>query len=100
MERKLDLAGTTGWQVYENIDSETEAILNSELIVTLETDRDWLDTDAPTWFLAIPSDLDDPDGVRDYIIIKGRYLRVEDSTTSKIKQRQEIEYYQMQDPTF
>ena len=46
--------------------------------MTLETDRDWLDTDAPTWFLAMPSDLDNPEGVRDYIIIKGRYLREED----------------------
>ena len=73
-DRKLDLAGRTGWQKYENIDSEADATLRLELIVTLETDRDWLVTDAPSWFLAIPSDLDDPEGVRDYIIIKGRYL--------------------------
>ena len=94
------MAGRTGWQKYENIDSEADAILRLELIVTLESDRDWLATDAPSWFLAIPSDLDDPEGVRDYIIIKGRYLIEEDPVTNVIKQRQEIEYYQMQDPTF
>ena len=63
------MAGKTGWQM-----NEVDNIFKLELIVTLETDRDWLVTDAPSWFLAIPSDLDDPEGVRDYIIIKGRYL--------------------------
>ena len=51
--------------------------------------------DVPTWFLAIPSDFDDPEGVRDYVVIKGSYLVDENG-----KKKQEIEYYQSRDPVF
>jgi len=81
----LELSGTTGWLTYP-IENDEE-ILQSELIVTIETDRNWLDEDAPVWFVAIPSDADDPEGVRDYIVIKGRYLRELDDQTGRVNQR-------------
>ena len=99
-DRSLALSGTTGWQVYENIDSETDAILIPELIVTIETDRDWQANDVPTWFLAIPSDSDDPNGVRDFIVIKGKYLLDSEADGGTAIQKQEIEYYQSRDPVF
>ena len=69
----MKISGTTGWRSYINEEDDSE-ILKSELIITIESDRSWANTDAPRWFVAIPSDIDDPKGTRDYIVIKGQFL--------------------------
>ena len=83
--KSLKLKGTTGWRTSGN---------NSiyELIITLKSDNDWTSEDAPEWFVAIPSDTDDPQGTRDYIIIKSSYDHANTTQT--------VQYFRSVDPTF
>ena len=106
-DQTLKISGSTGWQVFQSGDTE---LWTHEVIVTLESEKDWTTADKPQWFLAIPSDIDDIEGgVRDYIIIKSVYSQgTVDSGTSTAGgfnsvddfYQQDIEYFQSRNPTF
>ena len=103
-ERQLKLSGTTGWQAYPPSEEGAESLLVSQFLVTLDSNTIWSESDAPKWFVAIPSDIDDPEGTRDYIVIKGSFAKgVDTDPRTGVEtpfQKQEVEYFQMVDPDF
>ena len=74
-----------------------------ELLFDVNTDVPLSVDDCPEWFVAMPSDSDDPEGVRDYIIIRGYYEAGTELNFFEEEveyERQVVEYYQSRDPTF
>lgn len=95
----MKLEGATDWQKHG---TGSNAILVSDLIVTLKNTVAWAAGEKPQWFLAFPSSQDDPAGTRDYIIMKGTYEWGEVPTAAgstgggagNYFYRQTVEYYQ------
>ena len=99
-DRSFAFSGLTAWKQYE---LEGQINYSMELLVDINTDIPFSVDDRPEWFVALPSNLDDPEGIRDYIIIRSYYEAgtelnfFEEEVEFK---RQIVEYYQSKDPSF
>ena len=101
--RLLKIEGQTDWQKYN--EGQSDEFIVTDLIVTIETNAAWDNSDKPQWFVAFPSSEDDPASTRDYVIIKGSYeygLRTDPDALPGAAETyfQTAEYYQQKDPNF